>query len=72
MSETAITIPCANATCKQSVPLQSGSELLFWTEKSGYQVREVFCPSCSQIHNAPMIKPQPKRTAANYVDGWDV
>lgn len=62
-----IEIPCARAGCKQTVFL-SGSAF-FWFPRTGYELREIYCPKCDERENAPMIKPQPKRTK---VDGWDV
>lgn len=62
-----IELPCANANCNQTVFLCSSD--FFWSPRTGYELREVYCPKCDERANAPMIKPQPKGFK---VDGWDV
>ncbi len=55
--------------CSALVPLAPAA--FYWTTR-GYELRPTYCAKCAMQHEAPIIKPQPKRTESNFVDGWDV
>lgn len=62
-------IPCGNGNCKNTVLLPSDGSAFFWSARTGYEFRELYCAECNPRFNAPLIKPQPQGTR---IDGWDV
>jgi hypothetical protein len=62
-----IEIECA--TCSKLIPLPEDGTGFYWTPR-GYEPRPIYCATCAVIHEAPLVKPQPKTTNLG-CRGWD-